>query len=181
MARRKHSAEETRDTLRLLQSRGLNFSLDLLFALPTQSLDQVERDLEEILRWNPPHVSPYCLTVPEGHVFSKGRAADEIQVAMFDAIEKALTGGGLQRYEISNFAKPGFESRHNLLYWNDDEYWGVGLSSHSYLKNSNGVVAFGIRAQSTSTFAGSMRRKAKTGVSNLWKPAMESIWSDIKL
>jgi oxygen-independent coproporphyrinogen-3 oxidase len=53
---------------------------------------------------------------------------------MFNIIEKALASGGLERYEISNFAKPGFESRHNKLYWDDEPYWGVGLSSHSYLK-----------------------------------------------
>ena len=132
-ANRIHSAQDTKDTLRLLKESASNFSLDILFALPTQTLDDLRRDLDEALRWSPPHVSPYCLTVPEGHPFAKGRAPDEEQVSMFELIEKTLNAGGLDLYEISNFAKPGLESRHNLLYWNDEEYWGVGLSSHSYL------------------------------------------------
>jgi oxygen-independent coproporphyrinogen III oxidase len=141
-AHRRHSAQDTRDTLSLLKSLGVNLSLDVLFALPTQPLEQVGRDVDEALRFDPPHVSPYCLTVPEGHPFSTGRAPDEEQIEMFDVIEKKLIEGGLHRYEISNFAKPGFESRHNLLYWNDDEYWGVGLSSHSYLHRFDWGVRF---------------------------------------
>jgi oxygen-independent coproporphyrinogen-3 oxidase len=133
IANRKHSAQDTRDTLSLLNSHGLNFSLDILFALPTQKMDDLAHDLDEALSFNPPHVSPYCLTVPESNPMAKNRPQDETQVEMFSLIEKKLTERGLKRYEISNFAKPGFESRHNQLYWNDDEYWGIGLSSHSYL------------------------------------------------
>ncbi|MDZ4677236.1 MAG: radical SAM family heme chaperone HemW [Oligoflexia bacterium] len=133
IAHRKHSAQDTRDTLSLLNSYKLNFSVDVLFALPTQTLDDLAHDLDEIQHFNPPHVSPYCLTVPESNPMAKNRPQDEVQIEMFSLIETRLLKHGLNRYEISNFAKPGFESRHNLLYWNDDEYWGIGLSSHSYL------------------------------------------------
>src|SRR5690606_10170318 len=69
-------------------------------------------------------------------VLSQGRPPEDEQVAMFEAVKKSLFENGYQRYEISNFAKPGFESRHNLLYWQDHEYWGLGLSAHSYSKSS---------------------------------------------
>jgi oxygen-independent coproporphyrinogen III oxidase len=142
LAHRKHSAQDTRDTLSLLVKNGVNFSLDILFALPGQTTDDLSRDLDEAMQFGAPHVSPYCLTVPESNPLYKGRPLDDTQVAMFDLIESRLTQAGLLRYEISNFAKPGFESRHNFLYWNDDEYWGVGLSSHSYLHVSRWGTRF---------------------------------------
>jgi oxygen-independent coproporphyrinogen-3 oxidase len=104
----------------------------LLFALPTQNLEEVRLDVATALHFSPAHVSAYCLTVPEGHKLSVGRAPDEEQGEMFELIDRELASGGIYRYEISNFAKPGFESRHNLLYWTDQPYWGIGLSSHSY-------------------------------------------------
>lgn len=129
---RKHSAQDTRDTLRILKSRNLNYSFDLLFALPNQSLSQLRADLEEVCAFEPPHLSAYCLTVPEGHPMSRGRAPEDEQIEMFDLIETQLKSIGIEKYEISNFAKPGFESKHNLVYWNDQSYWGIGVSAHSY-------------------------------------------------
>lgn len=129
---RKHTAQDTRDTLRLLAEYELNYSFDLLFALPGQTLEGLKRDLQEVAEFSPPHLSAYCLTVPEGHVMSTGRPPEGDQVTMFDVIEESLLRIGLRKYEISNFARPGFESRHNQSYWNDNAYWGVGLSSHSY-------------------------------------------------
>lgn len=129
---RKHNAEDTRETLRLLKSRGLNYSFDLLFALPHQTLADLEKDLEEILEWAPPHLSTYCLTVPEGHPMSFERPLDDVQVEMFHRIETALKEIRLKKYELSNFSQQGFESVHNLSYWTDRPFWGVGLSAHSY-------------------------------------------------
>jgi oxygen-independent coproporphyrinogen III oxidase len=129
---RKHSADDTRKTLELLNERGLNYSFDLLFALPGQTMTDLRADLREVIRFRPPHLSAYCLTVPEGHPMSTGRPLEAEQVAMFDEIETALDGSGILKYEISNFARPGFESRHNLAYWTDRPYWGIGLSAHSY-------------------------------------------------
>jgi len=132
MCGRKHTAEDTRETLRLLREYNLNYSFDLLFALPGQTLAGLRRDLEEVALFDPPHLSAYCLTVPEGHSMSAGRPPEGEQVRMFEVIEDFLATLGMQKYEISNFAKPGYESRHNMSYWNDDPYWGIGLSSHSY-------------------------------------------------
>jgi oxygen-independent coproporphyrinogen-3 oxidase len=135
-AGRKHSSVETRQTLDLLQERGVNYSFDLLFALPKQTLADLEKDLEVIAQYSPPHLSAYCLTVPEGHPMSFQRPQDDQQIQMFQMIESRLSEAGLQRYEISNFAKPGKESKHNLLYWCDDDYVSLGLSAHSYLKSA---------------------------------------------
>ncbi|MBX2988150.1 MAG: radical SAM family heme chaperone HemW [Bdellovibrionaceae bacterium] len=134
MVHREHNSRQTLETLDLLQKRDLNFSFDLLFALPTQTLDGVRRDLEIAIDRGSKHISPYCLTVPSGHPLSKGRAPDEEQAEMFELIRDALVSRGFSPYEISNFSLPGHESRHNLLYWTDEEYWGVGLSAHSYSK-----------------------------------------------
>jgi oxygen-independent coproporphyrinogen-3 oxidase len=147
---RKHTAGDTRETLRLLRKYGVNYSFDLLFALPGQSLAQLREDLIEVADFEPPHLSPYCLTVPSGHPMSTGRAPEGEQVAMFELIEKYLAAAGLEKYEISNFARPGFESRHNLAYWTDASYWGVGLSSHSYKRDQG---PYGMRFWNTKSLA----------------------------
>jgi oxygen-independent coproporphyrinogen III oxidase len=136
-AGRKHSSLDTRQTLDLLAGRGINYSFDLLFALPKQTLSMLEDDLAIIQSYSPPHLSAYCLTVPEGHPMSFQRPSDERQVEMFQMIEDRLLKEDIHRYEISNFAKKGFESKHNLLYWRDDDYLGIGLSAHSYLKKES--------------------------------------------
>lgn len=131
---RKHNAADTHATLKLLRKYDLNYSFDLLFALPSQTLAELDEDLDIVCEYAPPHLSAYCLTVPEGHPMSQGRAPEAEQVAMFARIEERLRQSGLLKYEISNFARTGFESRHNSVYWSDESYWGLGLSSHSYLR-----------------------------------------------
>ena len=133
---RKHNSKDTRHTLEILQKHNLNYSFDLLFALPSQTLAELTQDLDEVAKLDPPHLSAYCLTVPEGHPMASGRAPEAEQVEMFDLIESRLKERGILKYEISNFAKPGFESKHNMVYWNDQNYWGLGLSAHSYDRNS---------------------------------------------
>ncbi|HND85475.1 MAG TPA: coproporphyrinogen III oxidase family protein, partial [Pseudobdellovibrionaceae bacterium] len=129
---REHNAQQTRETLTLLKSFDVNYSFDLLFALPGQDLQQLQRDLDEVQLYSPQHVSPYCLTVNDQHPLARQRLDDDTQLAMFDLIHQRLCELGYHRYEISNYAKPSYESRHNLLYWTNQAYWGVGLSAHSY-------------------------------------------------
>ncbi|MBY0385846.1 radical SAM family heme chaperone HemW [bacterium] len=136
-AGRKHSSLDTRQTLDLLCDLNVNYSFDLLFALPKQTLSDLEKDLRVIESYSPPHLSAYCLTVPEGHPMSFQRPHDDQQIEMFKMIESSLKQQNILRYEISNFAKMGAESKHNLLYWCDDDYVGLGLSAHSYLKNAS--------------------------------------------
>jgi oxygen-independent coproporphyrinogen-3 oxidase len=132
LAHRKHTSKDTLDTLGMIKDKDLPFSVDLLFALPKQSLSDLEKDLEMLLQFDPHHISPYCLTVPSSNPMAAHRPRDEIQIEMFKIIRSRLMERGYHPYEISNFAKDGHESRHNSLYWNDCSYWGVGLSSHSY-------------------------------------------------
>lgn len=132
---RKHTVQETIATLELLANKGVNYSFDLLFGLPGQTVADVRKDVRRALEFQPSHLSAYNLTVPTGHPLNKGRASDEHQAEMFEVIEDELKTAGLLCYEVSNFAKPGFESQHNLLYWTDGAYWGLGIGSHSYLPN----------------------------------------------
>jgi oxygen-independent coproporphyrinogen-3 oxidase len=132
MTGRKHSSAETVELLSMLKRYGVNYSFDLLFALPTQTKAELDVDVQMALDFSPSHLSAYCLNVPEGHKLASNRPLDEEQVEMFDLIEARLQSANIFKYEISNFAKPGFESKHNILYWKDAPYWGLGLSSHSY-------------------------------------------------
>lgn len=136
MVKREHSADQTLQTLALLKKYGLNFSFDLLFALPTQTLAELRSDVETAVEIGSSHISPYCLTVPESHPLSKNRPLEDEQVEMFAVIHELLTAKNFHRYEISNYSLPGFESQHNNLYWKDDSYWGLGLSAHSYSQTS---------------------------------------------
>jgi oxygen-independent coproporphyrinogen III oxidase len=133
---REHNAKQTFDTLELLRKYNLNFSFDLLFALPTQTLKELESDVETAIQLGSSHISPYCLTVPEGHPLSKNRPVEDEQIEMFNVIHEKLTAKNFNRYEISNYSLPQKESQHNLLYWQDKPYWGLGLSAHSYSQNT---------------------------------------------
>ena len=141
LCKREHGAKETRALLKLFSSLGLNFSCDLLFALPRQKLLLVKNDLKEILKYSPPHISTYGLNVAKSHIFNRQAPPEALQVQMIEWIESTLANSGYFQYEISNFCKKSFESRHNQAYWTDQEFWGIGLSSHSYLKDP----PFGVR------------------------------------
>lgn len=148
MVHREHNAAQTIQTLELLKKYKLNFSFDVLFALPTQTVNELRHDVQIAVELGSKHISPYCLTVPEGHALSKNRPLDEEQLEMFNIIHTELNKNNFTRYEISNYAKAGFESKHNLLYWEDREYWGLGLSSHSYSK----TTAWGSRFWNLNSF-----------------------------
>lgn len=137
MVHREHNAEQTLQTLKLLNKYNLNYSFDILFALPTQTLDGLKKDIEIATELGAKHISPYCLTVPTGHPLSRGRPPEEEQVEMFEFISEKLQVSEFSQYEISNFAIPGYESQHNLLYWTDQNYWGLGLSAHSYKRDAS--------------------------------------------
>ncbi|KYG66669.1 coproporphyrinogen III oxidase [Bdellovibrio bacteriovorus] len=136
MVNREHNAKQTLETLDLLRAHNLNFSFDILFALPSQTVAGLKNDVKIAMEQGAKHISPYCLTVPDGHPLSKGRPIDDEQVDMFDIIAEELNANKFKQYEISNFAIPGYESRHNMLYWVDQPYWSLGLSAHSYSKES---------------------------------------------
>jgi len=117
-----------------------NISLDLMYGLPGQSLASWQTTVHTVLTLEPTHVSCYALTVEDGTRFAHDVARnlvptpdEALHVEMESAAETILQEAGLLRYEISNYAKPGFASRHNLLYWTNGDYLGLGPSAQSYV------------------------------------------------
>jgi oxygen-independent coproporphyrinogen-3 oxidase len=137
---RRHSGDDTRAALETIRREFDNFSLDLIYGIPGQALDDMRGDLDAALDFSPPHVSAYNLTFEEKTGFSyrlrHGKIApapEELEIAMAATIEETLARGGLQRYEISNYSLPGRESKHNRVYWEGGDYLGIGAGAHSYL------------------------------------------------
>jgi oxygen-independent coproporphyrinogen-3 oxidase len=138
------TTEGTRSAMAAARSAGFsNINLDLMFGLPGQSLSDWRQTLQSVLALEPSHVSCYALTVEEGTRLAADMARgaverpdESIQVEMQSVAEAVLVQAGFVRYEISNFARPGAACRHNLLYWTDQDYLGLGPSAQSYV---NGV------------------------------------------
>lgn len=136
-----HTAAEACAAVRQARAAGFrNLSLDLMYGLPGQTRAGLEASVQQALALAPQHISIYGLQVEKGTAFARAQAAgrlslpsDEESEAMYDYMTTALPAAGYARYEISNFARPGFESRHNLGYWQDVPYLGVGAAAHSYL------------------------------------------------
>jgi oxygen-independent coproporphyrinogen III oxidase len=121
----------------ILQENGFsNLSLDLMYGLPRQKKAELEFSLLKALSLDPQHISIYCLSLENNvPLFSEKNQlpTDEIVAGFFQEIRQNLTKYGFKHYEISNFSKPGFESRHNLAYWNDKSYIGLGPSASGYI------------------------------------------------
>lgn len=138
-----HTAEDTIETCKILKSAGFeNISLDLMYALPGQTMDSLGTSLERLLSLNPSHISCYGLKIEDGTPFGtmlqngELTEADEDTFAdMYEYIRRELCKGGYNHYEISNFAKEGRESRHNLKYWQNEDYLGFGLGASSKVGN----------------------------------------------
>jgi oxygen-independent coproporphyrinogen-3 oxidase len=135
---RQHGPKDVAETCALLRSHGFeNLNIDLMFALPGQSLTHWEATLGAALACRPNHVSAYALTYEEDTPFfeklqrGEWRQDEEREIAMFKRTRAVLAADGLVDYEISNFARPGCESRHNLAYWRGADYLGLGPSACS--------------------------------------------------
>ncbi|GGC92173.1 oxygen-independent coproporphyrinogen-III oxidase-like protein YqeR [Thalassobacillus devorans] len=125
---------------RLLNAGLTNISIDLIYALPGQTVDQFEQTVDEALRFDLPHYSSYSLQIEPKTVFyqryKKGKLSkppEESEASMYELLQKKMMAKGKKQYEISNFAEPGFESKHNLTYWNNEYYFGFGAGAHGYL------------------------------------------------
>ena len=135
---RTHSAADAGAAYRAARAAGFdNVSLDLLFACPDQDLAGWTRTLDEALAWGPEHLSAYALTLEPATPFGRrppsGLADEDLLVAQFETLVGRAARAGLERYEISNFARPGRRSRHNLGYWRRDDYVGLGPGAHGAL------------------------------------------------
>ena len=137
---RRHNAAHVREAVHLLRDAGItNLSLDLMYGLPTQTLASWEYSIDEVLKLRPQHISAYNLSVEPGTrlhtLVQKGELTpcdDETCLQMAAHLRTKLKAAGFEQYEISNYALPGFHSRHNSSYWEPTPYLGLGPGAHSY-------------------------------------------------
>ena len=137
---RDHGPDDVPHAVAAARAAGIaNLSLDLIFGVPGQTMAMLEADLVGLLALEPQHVSAYALTYEEGTPFHRWRASGRLraldeddEAAMADLVAERLETAGLGRYEISSWARPGFESRHNTAYWDGSDYLGLGPAAHSF-------------------------------------------------
>ena len=135
-----HTYEEFLKTYNLARKIGFNnINVDLIIALPNQTIQDIKENLEKIIKLNPEHISVYSLILEEGTLFynkyneNKIKLPDEeLERNMYWYVKNTLENNGYMHYEISNFSKKGFESKHNMNCWNQEEYLGFGVAAHSY-------------------------------------------------
>ena len=135
-----HTYEEFIKTYNLARKIGFNnINVDLMIALPNQTIQDIKENLEKITKLNPEHISVYSLILEEGTPFynkyneNKIKLPDEeLERNMYWYVKNTLENNGYMHYEISNFSKKGFESKHNMSCWNQEEYLGFGVAAHSY-------------------------------------------------
>lgn len=154
---RNHRPEDVPRAVELIRRRFERWSLDLIFGAPGSTLGQWEDDLERALSLGPSHLSCYGLVFEKGTSLWKQRHAglvqavdEEVELAMYERTIDRLTASGLIQYEISNFALQGHESRHNLVYWSNDAYYGFGLGAARYVG--------GVRSSNTRDLPAYLRR-----------------------
>lgn len=141
---RTHTKEDIYSTVAEAKKAGIdNMSIDLMFGLPGQTMDMFKESVDEALALDVPHISSYSLQIEKKTVFynlaQKGKLVlpeQELEAEMYEYLIEALDKKGFKQYEISNFAIPGFESKHNLQYWNNNEYFGIGAGAHSYVEGT---------------------------------------------
>ena len=138
---RSHQEQDIYDNIRHLKQAGFdNISIDLIYALPGQTMEQVKENVAKAIDLDIPHMSLYSLILENHTVFMnrmrRGKLPlpkEELEAEMFEYIIEELEKAGFEHYEISNFSKPGFESRHNLVYWDNAEYYGLGAGASGYV------------------------------------------------
>jgi oxygen-independent coproporphyrinogen-3 oxidase len=135
---REHDAKQAQESFRLLRDAGFsNINIDLMFGLPGQTLQQWETTLRQTISLQPEHISAYCLTYEEDTEFFLRHARGELRqdsegdADFFEMTMSILQEAGYMHYEISNYARPGFESAHNRAYWSGQDYLGIGPSAFS--------------------------------------------------
>lgn len=136
-----HSSEEAERAVRAAKDAGFaNINIDLMFALPRQTMADWDRSMDRAFALDLPHLSMYSLIVEEGTAFwakrERGKLplpGEEREAAMFARCLERAGAAGYERYEVSNYARPGFACRHNLIYWRNEAYFGFGAGAASYL------------------------------------------------
>ena len=138
-----HDGNEARRAIEIAQTYFDNFNLDLMFALPGQTLNEVRQDVETALSFAPPHLSLYHLTLEPNTYFAKYPPVipdDDLSAEMQELIHARMLEAGFMNYEVSAYAKSGQQARHNLNYWNFGDYLGIGAGAHSKLSFPHRIV-----------------------------------------
>ena len=133
---RKHSKKEIKEKTKLVKKYFDNINVDFMFALPIENYVMFLSDLHEFIKLDVPHISTYSLIIEDNTVLSYKNVTpikEELDYKMYKKICSSLKKRGYRHYEVSNFAKPGYESVHNLNYWNNSEYYGFGVGAHGYI------------------------------------------------
>ncbi|WOO87145.1 radical SAM family heme chaperone HemW [Mollicutes bacterium LVI A0039] len=146
--KRKHSAADVRTAVETAQHRFDNVSVDFMFNLPNQTRADVEQTLDFIDQYNLDHVSYYGLIFEEHTILSQANHeywTEDYESEMYNYIQRRLEQSGFSQYEISNYAKPGKQSLHNIHYWTRNEYYGVGLSSSGFLADQRYTNTYSLR------------------------------------
>lgn len=139
-----HTYQEFLSTYKMARKVGFNnINVDLMIGLPTQNIEDIKQSLEEVVKLQPEHISVYSLIVEEGTVIEKRLNNEEIELPQEDVerrmywyVKNYLELQGYLQYEISNFAKKGYSSKHNLNCWRQKEYIGFGVAAHSYIEDT---------------------------------------------
>lgn len=148
-----HAAQDVIQSIANAKAAGFtNLSIDLMFGLPNQTLQQLKDSVTKALELDLPHYSLYGLKVEENTLFHRLYQRDELplpeeddELAMYEHLMERLGGAGYRHYEISNFARPGYESRHNTTYWRNEPYYGLGAGAHGYAKGQRHINIKGVQ------------------------------------
>lgn len=148
-----HEARDVVQSIANAKAAGFdNLSIDLMFGLPNQKLEQLKDSVDKAIALDLPHYSLYGLKVEENTLFHRLYQRDELplpeeeeELAMYEYLMERLSGEGYRQYEISNFARPGFESRHNTTYWRNEPYYGLGAGAHGYALGERHVNIKGVQ------------------------------------
>lgn len=135
---RKHTKEDVLNKIPLIKKYFKNINIDLMYAMKEENLEDLKEDLNLFLALDLPHISTYSLIIEPHTVLYKNNEEyidDELDYEMYKLIEKTLKSNNYNHYEISNYSKEGYESKHNLTYWNNDNYYGFGIGASGYIGN----------------------------------------------
>ncbi|MEK4326852.1 radical SAM family heme chaperone HemW [Paenibacillus sp. FSL R7-0297] len=157
-----HDVDDVYRSLENARAAGLdNLSLDLMFGLPNQTVDMLRESIDKALALDLPHYSIYSLKVEENTLFhtlfNKNKLPlpnEEDELAMYLLLMSTMEAAGYTQYEISNFAKPGLESRHNITYWRNEDYYGLGAGAHGYVGRQRHMNIKGVNPYNEATRSG---------------------------
>ncbi|MBO7457957.1 MAG: radical SAM family heme chaperone HemW [Paludibacteraceae bacterium] len=167
---RRHTAKQAIDAVHWAQKAGFdNISIDLMYALPTQTINQWKEDIQIALNLGIQHISSYGLMYEEGTALTKMRDTGSLEVIdedteneMYDYLCERLKNAGFEHYEVSNFALPGYESKHNSSYWDGTPYIGIGAGAHSYMGNIRSWNPDNLNAYISGINSGTLQRESET-------------------